>query len=111
MEMPVKEWDSQFQMWYKIAARAERELPSNSIVATIEEQAKVWKDLVPACGDLKNENLLQRHWEKLEGLVGFKFERDPETWSQPFSLGAFMQKNITQFKDEIQHISTEGAAG
>ena len=77
-------------------------------MATIKEQAKVWKDLVPACGDLKNENLLQRHWEKLEGLVGFKFERDPETWSQPFSLGAFMQKNITQFKDEIQHVSTEG---
>lgn len=107
MEMPLKEWDAQCTKWYKIAGRAERELKPNSLVSKLKEHATVWKNLVPACGDLKNQNLLERHWEKLEGLVGFKFERDPETWTQPFTLGALMQKNIMQFKDDIQRISTE----
>ena len=107
MEMPVKEWDAETQKWYKIAARAERELPANSVVPKLKEQAKIWKDLVPACGELQNPALLERHWEKLEGLVGFKFERDPETWSQPFTLGTLMAKNIMDYREEIQRVSTE----
>ena len=107
MEMPLKEWEAQCTKWYKTAGRAERELPANSLVPKLKEQATIWKNLVPACGDLKNPNLQDRHWEKLEGLVGFKFERDPETWSEPFTLGALMKKNIMQFKDDIQRISTE----
>ena len=98
MEMPLKEWDAQCQKWYKIAARAERELPANSVVPRLKDEAKVWKDLVPACGELKNPALQDRHWDKLEGLVGFKFERDPETWSEPFTLGSLMAKNIMNYR-------------
>lgn len=98
MEMPLKEWDAQCQKWYKIAARAERELPVNSVVPRLKDEAKVWKDLVPACGELKNPALQDRHWDKLEGLVGFKFERDPETWSEPFTLGSLMAKNIMNYR-------------
>ena len=86
---------------YKIAARAERELPTNTIVPRLKEEAKVWKDLVPACGELKNPALQDRHWDKLEGLVGFKFERDPETWSEPFTLGSLMSKSIMNFRSVL----------
>ena len=107
MDMPLKEWDAQCTKWYKTAGRAERELPPNTLVPKLKENATIWKNLVPACGELKNPKLQERHWEKLEGLVGFKFERDPETWSEPFTLGSLMAKNIMQYKDEIQRISTE----
>ena len=107
MEMPLKEWDAQCTKWYKVATRAERELPANSLVPRIKEHANIWKNLVPACGELKNPTLQERHWEKLEAICGFTFERDPETWSQPFTLGALMAKNIMEFKDEIQKVSTE----
>jgi dynein heavy chain len=107
MEMPLKEWEAQCTKWYKTATRAERELPTNNLVPKLKEVSTIWKNLVPACGDLKNPNLQERHWEKLEGLVGFKFERDPETWSTPFTLGSLLQKNIMQYKDDIQRISTE----
>jgi dynein heavy chain len=69
--------------------------------------AAVWKDLIPACGDLKNPALQERHWEKLEGIVGFRFERDPDTWEEPFTLGSLLNKNIMQFREEIQRVSTE----
>eukprot|EP00960_Hanusia_phi_P070417 767305-Hanusia_phi.AAC.13 len=107
MEMPVKDWDAQVQKWFKIATRAERELPTNPVVTRLKGMAEIWKDLVPACGDLKNPALQDRHWEKLENIVGFKFERDPSTWEEPFTLGLLLKRNIMQFREEIQRISTE----
>ena len=109
MEMPLKEWDAQCQKWYKIAARAERELPANSVVPRLKDEAKVWKDLVPACGELKNPALQDRHWDKLEGLVGFKFERDPETWSEPFTLGSLMAKNIMNYRSVLIQCTQRGS--
>ena len=108
-EMPVQEWDAQCTKWYKAVVRADRELPNNSLVPAVKEAATVWKQLIPTCGELKNPALQDRHWQKLEELVGFQFERDPETWSEPFTLGLLLERNIMQFKDEIQKISTEAS--
>jgi dynein heavy chain len=107
MEMPVKDWEAQVQKWFKIASRAERELPTNPVAPKLREMSTVWKDLVPACGDLKNPSLQERHWEKLESVVGFKLDRDPDTWDKPFTLGSLLEKNIMNFREDIQRISTE----
>jgi hypothetical protein len=77
------------------------------VAPKLRAMAAVWKDLIPACGDLKNPALQERHWEKLEGIVGFRFERDPDTWEEPFTLGSLLNKNIMQYREEIQKVSTE----
>lgn len=49
----------------------------------------------------------ERHWEKLEAIVGFRLERDPDTWEEPFTLGSLLAKNIMNFREQIQRVSTE----
>jgi len=56
-DVPVKEWQDQCQLWWKVATRADRELPVNNVVPRLKEMAVLWKDLVPICSDLKNPAL------------------------------------------------------
>ncbi len=108
-DMPVKEWDATVQKWFKIATRADRELASNPVAPKLKAIAGTWKDLIPSCGDLKNPALQDRHWEKLEQIIGFKIKRDPEGGNNEdaLTLGYLLNKNIMMFREDIQRISTE----
>ena len=106
-EMPVKEWDATVQKWYKTAVRADRELPSNPVAPKLKAIANTWKDLIPSCGDLKNPALQDRHWEKLEQILGFKIKIDAENNDGPLTLGYLLNKNIMMYREDIQRISTE----
>ena len=106
-DMPVKEWDATVQKWYKTAMRADRELASNPVAPKLKAIASTWKDLIPSCGDLKNPALQDRHWEKLEQIVGFKIKLDPDSMEEPLTLGYLLNKNIMMYREDIQRISTE----
>jgi len=99
--------NQQVAKWYKTAARAERELPTNNVAPKLKKMVQRYKDTVPVCADLRNPALQLRHWDKIEETIGAKLERDPETWSQPFTLQVLLDMNVMLHKDAIAQISTE----
>jgi dynein heavy chain len=50
----------------------------------------------------RNENLKDNHWVEIKDLIGQEFDVDEDE----FSLNSILNLNATQFKEEIQIIST-----
>lgn len=54
----------------------------------------------------RNENLKDNHWVEIKDLIGQEFDVDEDE----FSLNSILNLNATQFKEEIQIISTQASA-
>lgn len=65
-----------FAGYNKTVMGAERTLPPNNVVPNLKELVVTFKDTVPIIGDLRNENLKERHWEKIERVIGNPIPRD-----------------------------------
>ncbi len=104
-QLDVPAMEAQVQKWYKTAMRCERELPINKVSPKLKSTVQVYKDTIPVCADLKNKALKQRHWDKIEAVLGKKIDRDPD--SPPLTLQTLLDLNVMTHKDSISQISTE----
>lgn len=69
----------------------EKYLLSNNVVPILKDSVELIKNKLPVIGYLRNPNLKQRHWLKIESLLGYRFK--PEeilTWNLLESLGVFL---------------------
>ena len=106
-ELNIKDIDGVVAKWFKAANRANRELPENEVVPKLLERVKVYRNLVPCCADLRNPDLQQRHWEKIDAVVGRHIEPDPELQDEPLTLGLLLSYGVMEFQEDIQRIATE----
>ena len=64
----------------------------------------LFKNTVPVITDLRNEALKDRHWEKIEAVIGQPVPRgDPEK----FTFNTLLELKVMHFKEQLQIISTE----
>ena len=88
----------------KISMSAERTLPANNVVPELKVMVKTFKNTVPIIGDLRNDALKERHWEKIERIIGNPIPRDKP---EEFTFGTLVELKVMHFKEQISVISTE----
>ncbi len=106
-ELNIKDIDVVVGKWFKAANRAIRELPDNPVGKKLLDRVRIYRDLVPCCGDLRNTDLQARHWEKIDAVVGRHIEPDPELQEQPLTLGLLLSYGVMDHQEAIQRIATE----
>lgn len=106
----VQSWASAVEEWYaapfdtlniedmtsltsrnlKNIVMLEKGLTANNIVPKLKEDIETIKDKLPIIGYLRNPNLKNRHWQKIEILLNYKFTSDESvTLTLLESLNAF----------------------
>lgn len=72
----------------------ERGLPPNQIVPDLKENVELLRNKLPVLGYLRNPDLRERHWEKIEACLNYRFKPDEKkTLSRMEELGAFLKPN------------------
>ncbi|CAL7933549.1 unnamed protein product [Xylocopa violacea] len=72
----------------------ERGLPPNNIIPDLRESVELIRNKLPILGYLRNPDLRDRHWEKIESILNYVFKPDEKkTWTQMEELGAFLKPN------------------
>lgn len=72
----------------------ERGLPPNKIVPKLRESVELIRNKLPVLGYLRNPDLRDRHWAKIEELLNYTFKPDvKKTWTLMEELGAFLKPN------------------
>ncbi|XP_015429803.1 PREDICTED: dynein heavy chain 6, axonemal, partial [Dufourea novaeangliae] len=72
----------------------ERGLPPNNIVPDLKENVELLRNKLPVLGYLRNPDLRDRHWDRIEQILNYMFMPDvKKTWVQLENLGAFLKPN------------------
>ncbi|XP_026666919.1 dynein heavy chain 6, axonemal [Ceratina calcarata] len=70
----------------------ERGLPSNKIVPVLRESVESIRNKLSVLGYLRNPDLRDRHWKRIEKILNYTFKPDEKkTWARMEQLGAFFQ--------------------
>ena len=103
-ELDADEMTDIVGQYNKTVMNAERSLPSNNVVVQLSQMVSTFKNTVPIITDLSNKNLKDRHWGKIEGVIGNPVPRDDP---EKFTFGTLLELRVMHFKEQIQIISTE----
>eukprot|EP01034_Spumella_vulgaris_P027167 gene27167-33850_t len=76
-------------------------LPLNKVVPRLKASVDEINPVLPIVMDLRNPCLKDRHWEKINALVGFNMQE-----SESFSLFDLIDKGVTKFQEDISVIAT-----
>ncbi|XP_076248728.1 dynein heavy chain at 16F [Calliopsis andreniformis] len=72
----------------------ERGLPPNNILPDLKENVELIRNKLPILGYLRNPDLKDRHWDKIEVILNYTFKPgEKKTWSHLENLGAFLKPN------------------
>ena len=72
----------------------ERGLPPNNILPDLKESVELIRNKLPVLGYLRNPDLKDRHWKKIEAILNYTFVPDvKKTWTHMEELGAFLKPN------------------
>lgn len=89
----------------KSIAQLDKGLPSNDITPDFKEDVERFREKLPVLTNLRNPNLKQRHWLRVEGILNYKFVPGEVLTLKKFEdLGAFMCMN------EIQEVSAQASS-
>ena len=88
----------------KTVVNADRTLPANDVVPKLKDQVTLFKNTVPVITDLRNDALKDRHWEKIEAVIGAAVPRDDP---EKFTFNTLLELKVMHFKEQLQIISTE----
>jgi dynein heavy chain len=89
-------------MYWKNVIKAERGLPSNKVVPDQKAKVDQFRGTIPVIASLRNQNLQERHWGKIQEIIGVEIVRD-----ETFTLKKLMDMKVMDFADEIAIVSTE----
>jgi len=78
----------------------EKGLPTNQVLLLLKEDTELMKNKLPVISCLKNPNLKQRHWLKIESLLDYRFR--PE---EMITLNIFENLGVFLYPDELMEIS------
>lgn len=89
----------------KSIVQLEKGLPSNDITPDFKEEVERFREKIPVITHLRNPNLKQRHWLKIEGILNYKFVPGEVMTMKKFEdLGAFA------FMNELQDVSAQASS-
>lgn len=77
------------------------------MVPLLRERISKWKDLVPIVQHLRNPDLKERHWRKIEDIMGQAL--DTERAVSSFTIGNLLSMNVMEARDMIVGVSTEAS--
>jgi dynein heavy chain len=73
----------------------------------LRERISKWKDLVPIVQHLRNGDLKERHWVKVEEILGAGLEQPAAAAS--VTVGHLLGMNVMEARDLIVSVSTEAS--
>lgn len=101
-KLDVSDMEEKIMKYSKLVFKCERGLPMNRVVDNLKDKVYKFKDTLPIVQNLRNEDMKDRHWEKVQEVMSQELVRD-----ESFTLGLLMSYNVNDFKDDISRISTE----
>lgn len=103
-ELNTAQMDERITEYHKMCFKMERGLPPNKKVPQFRDVIDVQRNTLPVIQALRNHALKDRHWEKIEGIIGTALPRaDPEA----FRLAFLLDLDVGRYKDAIVVVSTE----
>ena len=102
--LDAEEMSNEITATNKIVMNAERTLPTNNVVPVLKEMVTTFKNTVPVVNDLRNDALMDRHWEKIEAVIG---QPVPRQNPEEFTFNTLLELKVMLFKDQLAVISTE----
>eukprot|EP01052_Picozoa_sp_SAG31_P002976 SAG31_NODE_109_length_24587_cov_111.480848_7_plen_3254_part_00 len=103
-ELDFESMQDEVTLYNKVTMQAERTLPANNVVPQLKTIVQTFKNTVPVIGDLRNDALKDRHWEKIERIIGNSIPRDKP---EEFKFGTLLDFKVMHYKEQISVISTE----
>ena len=101
-KLDVPDMEEKIMRYSKLVFKCERGLPMNKVVDNLKDKVYKFKDTLPIVQNLRNEDMKERHWDKVQEVMNQELVRDDK-----FTLGLLMSYNVENFKDDISRISTE----
>lgn len=89
----------------RAALACERELPGNPVVAALRDRLAAFRAALPVIVDLRCAALKQRHWDEIQGVLGFAIKGDPSV-----TVGTIIRRGATRFGGALARISGEATA-
>ena len=101
-KLDVPDMEEKIMKYSKLVFKCERGLPMNKVVDNLKDKVYKFKDTLPIVQNLRNEDMKERHWEKVQETMNQELVRDAS-----FTLGLLMSYSVENYKDDIARISTE----
>jgi len=101
-EVDVPLMEETVQKYWKSVSKAERGLPPNKLVPDQKDKVDHFRGTIPVIASLRNENLQERHWGKIQEIIGQEIVRD-----ETFTLKKLIDMKVMDFAEEIAVVSTE----
>lgn len=83
----------------------EKGLPKNLIVPKLKDDVELMKNKLPVVAYLRNPALRQRHWLKIENILGYKFKADEE-----LTLNLLEDLKVFQYPNELMEVSGQASS-
>jgi len=99
--LDVSALEKQLVKFNKTVYLCSKGLPLNKVVPKLKESVDEFNPVLPIILDLRSPCLKERHWEKINNLVGVDVQN-----SENFTLNDLIQKGVTSYQEEISMIST-----
>jgi dynein heavy chain len=100
-EIDVENIQNQVDEYDKIALQCVNGLEGNELTAVFQEAVEAMKSTMPVVSYLRNENLQDRHWEKINEVLKMTID----TQNDEFTLQSLIDLDVKQNKDEIGEIA------
>ena len=97
--------NTQIQALLKTIYTLDKGLPPNDVVPYLRDMVKEIWSIYPTIVDLRNPALKQRHWDKIQEVIGKIINKEEE-----FNLGKLIEENIFDFREEISNISSQASS-
>ncbi|CAM9257500.1 unnamed protein product [Scytosiphon promiscuus] len=99
--LDVEEMETEVVRFWRIVQLSEKQLPTNPAVGRLKNMVEEVKLTVPVVADLRNETLTDRHWKKLQGVLGVDIrEEGGVTFKQ------MMEANLKDVSDQVNSVVT-----
>jgi dynein heavy chain len=97
--------NTDIQALLKTIYSLDKGLPPNDVVPYLRDMVQEIWSIYPTIVDLRNPALKQRHWDKIQEVIGKAINKEDD-----FNLGKLMEENIFDFKEEISNISSQASS-
>ncbi|KAJ9522809.1 hypothetical protein QJQ45_019797 [Haematococcus lacustris] len=90
------------QRYNKAVFKMERGLMPNKVVPKLRDSVAVWRELVPIVAALRNPHMKDRHWYKVNEVLGTLLER-----GERLTLQSLVDLKVVDHREELAVISNE----
>eukprot|EP00958_Prasinococcus_capsulatus_P007761 scaffold712_cov404-Prasinococcus_capsulatus_cf.AAC.19 len=101
-EMKIEEVEENMLRQSKLVLRLERTLPANKVLSRLKDSVDEFKNTLPLIKSIQNSALKDRHWARIEHLVGQSLHGDTR-----ITLGTVLTSKATEHGELIMAVSTE----